>query len=92
MIRSFKHKGLEAFFRTGSKAGIRPAHAAKLRIQLTALDFAKRVEDLSAPGWRVHALKGDLKGYYSITVNGNWRLIFKFSNCEAELIDYLDYH
>ena len=92
MIRSFKHKGLEAFFRNGSKAGIRPAHAAKLRIQLTALDFAKRVEDLSAPGWRLHPLKGDLKGYYSITVNGNWRLIFKFSNGEAELIDYLDYH
>ena len=92
MIRSFKHKGLEAFFRTGSKAGIQPAHAAKLRIQLTALDFAKRVEDLSAPGWHLHPLKGDLKGYYSITVNGNWRLIFKFSNGEAELIDYLDYH
>jgi proteic killer suppression protein len=92
VIRSFKHKGLEAFFRTGSKAGIQPAHAAKLRIQLTALDFAKRVEDLSAPGWRLHPLKGDLKGYHSITVNGNWRLIFKFSNGEAELIDYLDYH
>lgn len=92
MIRSFKHKGLEAFFRSGSKAGIQPAHAAKLRIQLTALDFAKRVEDLSAPAWRVHPLKGDLKGYYSITVNGNWRLIFKFSNGETELIDYLDYH
>ena len=92
MIRSFKHKGLEAFFRSGSKAGIQPAHAAKLRIQLTALDFAKRVEDLSAPGWRLHPLKGDLKGYNSITVNGNWRLIFKFGNGEAELIDYLDYH
>ena len=92
MIRSFKHKGLEAFFRSGSKAGIQPAHAAKLRIQLTALDFAKRVEDLSAPGWRLHPLKGDLKGYYSITVSGNWRLIFKFSKGEAELIDYLDYH
>jgi proteic killer suppression protein len=92
VIRSFKHKGLDAFFRTGSKAGIQPAHAAKLRVQLTALDFAKRVEDLSAPGWRLHPLKGDLKGYYSITVNGNWRLIFKFNNGEAELIDYLDYH
>ena len=92
MIRSFRHKGLEAFFRTGSKAGIQPAHAAKLRRQLTALEYAKRAEDLNAPGWRWHPLKGELRGHYAITVNGNWRLVFRFDGTDAELVDYLDYH
>lgn len=92
MIKSFRHKGLESFFKTGSKAGIQPAQAAKLRIQLTALDYAKRLEDLNGPGWRLHALKGDLRGFHSLTVNGNWRLIFRFEKSDVELVDYLDYH
>jgi proteic killer suppression protein len=92
MIRSFRHKGLEAFFRTGSKAGIQPAHAEKLRRQLTALEYAVRPEDMNAPGWRWHPLKGDLRGHYAVTVNGNWRLVFRFDNDDAELVDYLDYH
>ena len=92
VISGFRHKGLEAFFRTGSKAGIQPAHAVKLRVQLTALDFAKRVEDMNAPGWRLHALKGDLRGFFSITVNGNWRVIFRFQGGDVELVDYVDYH
>lgn len=92
MIRGFRHKGLETFFRAGSKAGIQPAHAQKLRLQLTALEFAKRPEDMNAPGWRLHPLKGDMKGFYSVTVNGNWRMIFQFHNGDAELVDYLDYH
>jgi proteic killer suppression protein len=92
MIRSFRHKGLEAFFLTGSKAGIQPAHAEKLRRQLSALEFAKRAEDMNAPGWRLHPLKGELRGFHSVTVNGNWRLIFRFQNTDAELVDYLDYH
>ena len=92
MIRSFRHKGLEAFFRRGTKAGIQPHHAAKLRLQLTALDAATKPEDLAAPGWRLHPLTGDLKGHYSITVNGNWRVIFQFQGKDVELVDYLDYH
>lgn len=92
MIRSFRHEGLEAFYRTGSKAGIQPAHAARLRVQLTALEFATRPEDMNAPGWRWHPLKGDRRGFYSITVNGNWCVIFRFEKGDAELIDYLDYH
>jgi len=92
MIRSFRHKGLEAFYRTGSKAGVQPAHAAKLRLQLTALEFAKRPEDMNAPGWRLHSLKGSLRGFYAVTVNGNWRLIFRFNKIDAEWVDYLDYH
>jgi proteic killer suppression protein len=92
MIRSFRHKGLEAFFRSGSKAGIQPAHAEKLRRQLSALEFAKRAQDMNAPGWRLHSLKGELRGFHSVTVSGNWRVIFRFQNADVELVDYLDYH
>jgi proteic killer suppression protein len=92
MIKSFAHKGLEAFFNTGSKKGIQPAHAGKLRLQPAALNQAKSPHDLSAPGWRLHELKGDLRGYQSITVNGNWRIIFRFAGTDVELVDYLDYH
>ncbi len=92
MINSFRHKGLEAFFKTGSKAGIQPHHARKLRIMLTLLDSAKRPEDMNAPGWKLHPLTGELGGYWAVTVNGNWRLIFAFEGDNAELVDYLDYH
>lgn len=92
MIKSFLHGGLEAFFKTGSKAGIQPHHAGKLRTQLTMLDKAKRPEDMSAPGWRLHALAGDLMGHYSIVVNGNWRITFRFDGDDAILVNYQDYH
>lgn len=92
MIKSFLHKGLEAFFRTGKKAGIQPHHAGKLRVQLTMLDKASRPEDMNAPGWRLHSLAGDLKGHYSVIVNGNWRLTFRFEGDDAVLVDYQDYH
>ena len=92
MIKSFRQKGLEAFFRSGSKADIQPHHAAKLRLQLTALDVATKPEDVSASGWHLHPLSGDLKGIYSIRVNGNWRMIFSFDGPDVELVDYLDYH
>lgn len=92
MIRTFRHKGLQAFFETGSKAGIQPNHAGKLRILLTALDNAKHINDMNAPGWKLHALTGGLAGHYAVTVNGNWRLTFAFDGKEAELVDYLDYH
>lgn len=92
MIRNFRHKGLEDFYRTGSRAGIRPDHAAKLRILLTALDAAASPFDLKPPSWRLHPLKGEDKGYWSLTVNGNWRVIFQFENADVILVDYLDYH
>jgi proteic killer suppression protein len=92
VIRSFRHKGLEAFFRRGTKAGIQPQHASKLRLQLTALDAATRPSDLGAPGWRRHPLTGEFRGFHSITVNGNWRVIFRFVGQNVELVDYLDYH
>ena len=92
MIKSFRHKGLQRFFETGSKAGIQAAHATKLRLQLAALDQAVRPEDLAAPSWNLHLLKGDLKGYWALTVSGNWRMVFTFEGENAVLINYLDYH
>ncbi|HWG22368.1 MAG TPA: type II toxin-antitoxin system RelE/ParE family toxin [Terracidiphilus sp.] len=92
MLRSFRHAGIEKFFKTGSKAGIQPAHAARLSVQLYALDAARGPSDLNAPGWRLHSLKGDLHGHWSIRVNGNWRLTFKFDGEDAILVDYQDYH
>ena len=92
MIKQFKHKGLEDFFLTGSKAGIQPAHANKLSRQLTALDNAGKPEDMKMPGWDLHALKGDLDDHWSVKVNGNWRLTFAFEGKDAVLVDYLDYH
>jgi proteic killer suppression protein len=91
MIKSFRHKGLQRFFETGSKAGIQSAHAAKLRLQLAALDQATRPEDLAAPSWELHSLKGKLAGHWAMTVSGNWRMIFAFEGKDAILVDYLDY-
>lgn len=92
MIKTFQHKGLKAFFETGSKAGIQPHHAGKLGRQLARLDVAKSVTDMNVPGWGLHLLTGNLAGHYSITVNGNWRLTFMFEGEDAVLVDYQDYH
>lgn len=92
MIKTFKHKGLETFFETGSKAGIQPHHAPKLSRQLLRLDIAKSASDMNLPGWRLHALEGELVGHYAVTVNGNWRMTFMFDGEDAVLVDYQDYH
>jgi len=92
MIRSFRHKGLERFFLHGSKAGIQAAHASRLRLQLGRLDAAAGPGDMNLPGWRLHPLKGPLKGMWAVSVSGNWRLTFAFDGKDAELVDYRDYH
>jgi proteic killer suppression protein len=89
MIRSFKHRGLEAFFETGSKAGIQPHHESRLRRQLKQLDRASVPQDMNLPGWRLHPLT---TGHWSVWVNGNWRLTFAFEGGDAVLVDYQDYH
>lgn len=92
MIKTFTHKGLQTFFETGSKAGINPVHAARLGRQLGRLDQAGQPQDMNLPGWDLHLLKGDLAGFWSVSVSGNWRLIFRFEDGDAILVDYLDYH
>lgn len=92
MIKSFRHRGIEKFFRTGSKAGIQPKHAGKLRLQLFALDNAKRPADMNAPGWKLHPLAGELEGQWAVWVSGNWRLTFRFEGEDAVFVDYQDYH
>lgn len=92
MIKTFKHKGLRLYFETGSTRGIQVKHAMRLRMQLTALNTAMEVSDLDIPGYKLHPLKGDRKGIWSITVSGNWRLTFEFRDGHAYLLDYEDYH
>lgn len=92
MIKSFKHDGIKRFFATGSKAGIQPKHAEKLKNQLFLLNAAEGPEEMNVPGWDWHPLTRDLAGHWSVKVNGNWRLTFSFEGKDAILVDYQDYH
>lgn len=93
MIKSFRHKGLRLFFETGSTAGIHAAHQKRIRMQLAAIDAAGSIDEVpQAPGWRLHQLKGDMAGRWSITVTGNWRITFEFRDGDAHVLDYEDYH
>ena len=92
MIKSFKHKGLEKFYNTGSVAGIQSYHKQKLRMRLTALDTATNIEDIHLPGFRLHSLKGDRKGLWAIDVSRNWRITFKVQDGNVHVVDYEDYH
>ena len=92
MILSFRHKGLERFFRTGSKAGIRAEFAPKLEAQLSSLDAAHDVNQMGIPSWDLHPLQGSLSGYWAVKVNKNWRLTFRFIEENAEVVDLQDYH
>jgi proteic killer suppression protein len=92
MIKSFKHKGLRRFYETGSSAGIQPKHKKRLRLQLVAMDTATLIEDMDIPGFKLHALKGERKNIWAISVSGNWRLTFEFHDSNVYLLDYEDYH
>ncbi|MEK7259337.1 MAG: type II toxin-antitoxin system RelE/ParE family toxin [Pseudomonadota bacterium] len=92
MIRSFKHKGLAKFFKTGSTVGIQAAHANRLRLILGRLHAAAAPTDMSLPGLRLHELVGNRSGTWSVSVNGNWRVTFIFVGEDAEVVDYEDYH
>jgi len=92
MIQSFRHAGIERFFKTGSKAGIQPHHASKLKRLLTALDTAKSPADMAHPvSYGLHRLQGK-EQHWSVWVDGNYRLTFAFENEDAVLVDYQDYH
>lgn len=92
MIKSFIHKGLKAFYETGSKKGIQATHADKIARILDRLDASTAPSDMNLPGYRLHQLIGNEAGVWSVTVNGNWRITFKFEGRDAYVVDYRDYH
>ena len=92
VIASFQHKGLDRFFKTGSKAGIQRKHAGRLRRQLTALDNPSVLKDMDLPGYRLHELQGSDAGEWAVWVSRNWRMTFRFEGSDAMLVNYQDYH
>jgi proteic killer suppression protein len=92
MIKSFKHKGLQDFFESGTKKGIIPEHSQKIARILDRMDASGAVSDMNLPGFRLHELSGNEKGTFSVTVNGNWRITFRFEKTDAVVVDYRDYH
>ena len=93
MIKSFQHKSLQAFFESGTKAGIQAAHASRLSRMLARLNEATDAQGMNVPDWKLHPLTGrELKGHFSVWVNGNWRMTFAFDSPDDVLVDYQDYH
>jgi proteic killer suppression protein len=92
MIKGFKHKGLEQFFKDGNKQGISPEHAKKIARILDRLDASTGPKDMNLPGYKLHKLSGQSKDVYSAWVSGNWRITFKFEGEDAIMVDYKDYH
>ncbi|MCX7114306.1 MAG: type II toxin-antitoxin system RelE/ParE family toxin [Gammaproteobacteria bacterium] len=92
MIKTIKHKGLGRFYNTGTLSGIQAHHARRLQLILTRLDASVNPEDMDLPGLHLHQLKGQLKGFYSVTVQSNWRIVFRFDGDNACDVDYVDYH
>ncbi|TAK73949.1 MAG: peptidase [Gammaproteobacteria bacterium] len=92
MIKSWKHKGLKQFFETGNRSGIVVSHEKRLKIILQRLNAAIKPEDMNTPGMQFHKLRGNFNEFYSVSVNGNWRVIFKFNEQDAEDVNYIDYH
>ena len=93
MIVSFRHKGLRLFCETGNAKGLPSDQVPKIRRILTAIDDANEPWEVGLfPGWRLHPLVGDLEGFWSVTVTGNWRIVFRFEDGNASELDHLDYH
>ena len=92
-IKTFRHKGLKRLYEAGNTSGIPPRLADKIRDMLATIDTADSVSEIGLfPGWRLHPLKGDLAGRWSLTVSGNWRIVFRFGEGDAFELDLLDYH
>lgn len=92
MIRTFRHKGLQALYEGRRPAKVDRSHVAKLERILTALDEATGPHEMDLPGFRLHALKGRGKGFFSVWVSANWRVTFRFEGVDAVEVDYVDYH
>lgn len=92
MIESFRHKALRQLFEEGDPKGVNPQHVGKIENILGLLDVAQNIEDMNVPTFRLHALKGELKGFWAVTVRANWRIIFRFADGRASDVDLVDYH
>jgi toxin HigB-1 len=92
MIRSIRHKGLKRLYERDHPRGVTAEHGAKLRDILVRLDAAATVADMNLPGFRLHPLKGEFKGFWAVTVRANWRVIFRFVDRHVVDVDYVDYH
>ncbi len=92
MIRSFRHKGLKRLYERDDRRGIHPDLVPRARTILAHLDEAETIEDMDLPGFRLHPLKGDRKGFWSVSMSGNWRIIFRFEDGDALDVEFLDYH
>jgi proteic killer suppression protein len=92
MIRTFRHKGLKRLFELDDPGGVNQEHVGKLRDILATLHAAPMVAHMDLPGFRLHPLKGEMKGFWAVTVRANWRVIFRFAEGHAEDVDYVDYH
>jgi len=92
MIRRFRHRGLRRLYEDDDRRGLNAAHIGKIERVLQRLQRASRPEDMALPGLRLHPLKGNLAGYWSVTIRANWRIIFRFENGDATDIDLIVYH
>jgi proteic killer suppression protein len=92
VIKSFRHRGLKTLYEGRGAAKVSPNHRTKLERILTVLDRSSGPDGLDLPGFKLHSLTGRLKGYYAVTVSGNWRVVFRFEDGHAVNVDYLDYH
>lgn len=92
MIKTLQHKGLKKFIESGGTAGIQASHSKRIRMQLAAIDTAHVIEDINLPGFKLHSLKGDRQGVWSISVSGNWHITFEFVDGNAYILNYEDYH
>ena len=92
MIENFRHRGLKRLFERGERRQIRPDLVEKVENILAVLDAVQTVQDMDLPGFRLHPLTGDLKGFWAVTVRANWRLIFRFERGRALDVDLVDYH
>lgn len=92
MIKSFQHKGLRLLYENEDSSKIPAAHITRIRNVLTRLEFAQSLDDIGTPGSRLHPLSGRLKGFYAVSVSGNWRIIFRYEDSHVYDVDYLDYH
>jgi len=92
MILTFRHRGLRRLFKDDDRRGLNPEHVEKIARVLAALQRASRPEDMDLPGYRLHPLKGEFAGFWSVTIRANWRIIFRFEGNDATDVDLIDYH